>query len=208
MITFWHLRILHDLSRVQALYEQETAIPRVRALPGLGVVSQPRLRWRQCSRRRSIVVPSLGSQELEPHGLGACLHHSMQLGHSRNWRNERLRVAPAVHVAAPAREHSATGAPSVRRVACPVCIAVRRQHPLLVLELVLVHQPRTTKNRPIRFSVDQSRTVGLDIDLQHALAPNGKSILSVGQEVRSSAQGLTLLELLVIQQLFTLVVHV
>ena len=38
-------------------------------------------------------------------------------------------------------------------------------------------------NQHIRFRVDQSRTVGLDIDLQHALAPNrSKSIRSTAMK--------------------------
>ena len=38
------------------------------------------------------------------------------------------------------------------------------------------------KNLRIRFSMDQSRTVGLDIDLQHFLAPNCKSIRSTAKK--------------------------
>ena len=58
------------------------------------------------------------------HCLGAFLHQGVQLGLSRTWRNERLRFAPNLDVVAPVNENLSTGAPSVRRVACQVCIVV------------------------------------------------------------------------------------
>ena len=130
------------------------------------------------------MIVHVSDQRLEPHCLGACLHPSVQLGLSRRLRHERLRFAPVHDVEAPMHEDPATGAPPVRRVARPVCTAVGRQHSLTrpgtCTRTPLLEQP--VKNRPIHFSLDTSRTVGLDVNLQHSLAPNCELVLSMARK--------------------------
>ena len=131
-----------------------------------------------------MIAPGLGLQMGTPVPSALAFAKAYSSESAELGANERLRLAPALDVVIPVQEISASGAPSVRRVARPACIAVDRQQPLLVLELVhgttSLRQP--AKNRPIRSSLHQSRTVGLVIDLQHSFAPNCKSILSMARK--------------------------
>ena len=138
------------------------------------------------------------------------MSHTVNLGLSGTWRDRQLRVAATFGERAPMRENSAIGAP-VRRVAFPICIRVSRQHPLLLLVLVLYSNTnlgQPAMHRLTRSSLGQSRTVLLEIRSTAFLGSELQVHILSGQAVRSSAQGLILLNLLVNQQLVALVVHV
>ena len=75
--TYSYLRMLHHLSCVQALYEQETAIHV--SEPSQALAMYHNLRWRRSSRPCCMIVPSLGSRS-GTIASALCLHQSVRLG--------------------------------------------------------------------------------------------------------------------------------